>query len=79
MLKIAEDEIKSIAKRVVKMTLYNAERDEAIDNADYLAYEILDLSELMCANFTSHNCVIREILKYDGISDQAKQIIRKLS
>lgn len=79
MLKIVEDEIKSTAKRVIRMCLYNAEKDECLDNPEYVAYEIIDLSELMCDNFTIHDSVIREILKYNGISDKTKQIVRELS
>lgn len=78
MLKVVEDEIKSISKRVISMTFYDATRDECLDVPDYIAYEILDLVEIMAPNFTYHDQVISEILKYDGLSDKTKQIIREL-
>ena len=60
------------------MTLYDAKRDECLDIPDYLAYEILDLTDLICPDFTYHEQVISEILKYDGFSDRTKHIVRKM-
>ena len=77
MLKIVHDEIKLVAFRVLEMTFYNARRDDAENISDYLAYEVLTLSELMSDNST-HDFVVKEILKSDRLSGKTKQIIRKL-
>ena len=79
MLKLAEDEIKITANKIVSLTLYNAEKENCLDNAYFLAYEILDLAQWMCENYSINHFVIKEILKCDTISDKTKQIIRKLS
>lgn len=79
MIKIAEDEIKSITKRVLSMTFVEAERNNASDNPYFIAWEILDLTEWFCENHSTSHSVFKEILKSDQISDQTKQIIRKLS
>ena len=79
MLKTVEAEIKNTAERVLSMTLYNAEKEEAADISEFLAYEILDLTEIMCPDFTTHDRVIREVLNYAGLSDETKKIVLGLN
>ncbi|MDO8641889.1 MAG: hypothetical protein Q7R33_10225 [Nitrosarchaeum sp.] len=79
MLKIVEDEIKVIAKRIISLTFYNAKKEDCLDNPYFIAYEILDLTQWMCENYSVNHFVTKEILKCDTISDKTKQIIRELS
>lgn len=75
----SKNEIKQTAEKIVFLTFYNAERYEAINISEFLAYEIIDLSEWMSSCPEQHNLVIKEILKYNNLSDKTKQIIEKLS
>lgn len=79
MLKIVEDEIKVTANKIMSLTFYNAEKADCLDNPYFLAYEIIDLTEWICENYSTNHSVIKEILKCDTISDKTKQIIRELS
>ena len=66
------------SERILDLAIYNAERLDCLDIAEFLAYEILDLTELMCSDFTTHNQVIKEILKQPSLSEKTKQIIRNV-
>ena len=79
MLKLAEDEIKLIAQRVLSLTQYNIEKEQASGVSEFEAFEVLDLTSWMCSNPEQQNFVIREILKSNVLSPRAKEIIRKLS
>ena len=76
MLKSVNKEIKETARKVLSMTFYNAEKENATDVPDFLAYEILDLTELMSPDYSYHDPVIKEILNFGELSEQTKKIIR---
>lgn len=79
MNKSIEEEIKSIAQRVVSMAIVNADKVDAGDNPYFLSYEVLDLAEWICTDHSMNRFVIKNILKSEQLSNKAKQIIRELS
>lgn len=78
MISRAGKEIETTAQRIFDMTMYNANKFDCVSVAEFVAYEILDLTELMCSDFTIHDRVIKEVLKQPSLSEKTKQIIREM-
>lgn len=41
-----KEKVREIAKSVIDMALYNGKKEDALDNPEFLAYEIIDLTEI---------------------------------
>ncbi|KKQ98663.1 MAG: hypothetical protein UT24_C0037G0002 [Candidatus Woesebacteria bacterium GW2011_GWB1_39_12] len=41
------ESIEALANQIYNLAMYNAKRDDALDNPEYLAFEIISLSEYM--------------------------------
>jgi len=65
------------ADRIIAMVLYNAEREDALDVPEFLAYEILELTDWMACNQELKEELIEIIILKNSLSKDTIKLLRK--
>ncbi|MBI2448865.1 hypothetical protein HYV49_01065 [Candidatus Pacearchaeota archaeon] len=72
-----QESIKRTARKILDLVLYNAKKDDALDIPEYVAYEIISLTEYMNDSEETSYIIANEILKLYSFPSFTCDFVRK--